>query len=348
MTYNAGLIEKTVLEEQDPAVYYKECCEFLADFIAKRQKLIGTQVQTALTELLQNLKTAPEHRRFERPELTKRLTSGFRLGSTSSAEPAEAFLAALFLFGMVGKSLYFISKRPQSAQFDEEVRRLFEDMNQFRGNLWLFYTAGQLAQSGFGVEFIPESNVRTPDYRATKGSLTVFVEASARSQSHTTIKGLEDILWNLMHGDASSGKQIKFVDPSFDPGLIVVDVSNSDVNANSTGLESQMKLHPGAFVHRNDQGFVYDISRDPEFFAQLHNTGNVVELSVRFFHMMAETGRYAVRALLVGISMGIGQTAGTFNAKRGAIMVVDSRYPQLALQELARGIYLVDTQKPLP
>jgi hypothetical protein len=75
-----------------------------------------------------------------------------------------------------------------------------------------------------------------------------------------------------MHGDASSGKQIKFIDPSFDPGLFTVDLSNSDVKANSTGLRMVMQLMPGAFVIRNDQGFVYDFSRDPEFFAQLQTT----------------------------------------------------------------------------
>jgi hypothetical protein len=46
--------------------------------------------------------------------------------------------------------------------------------------------------------------------------------------------------------------------------------------------------------------------------------------------------------------MGMHETAGTFDARKGAVMFVDSRYTQLALQELARAIYLVDTQKPLP
>ena len=64
---------------------------------------------------------------------------------------------------MVGKSVYFISKKPQSAQFEEELQRLFEDLNQLRGNLWLFYRAGRLAESGFGIDFIAESDVRTTD-----------------------------------------------------------------------------------------------------------------------------------------------------------------------------------------
>lgn len=149
--------------------------------------------------------------------MTENLTNGFWFGRKATADPAGAFLAALFIIGMVGKSVYFISKKPQSAQFEEELQRLFEDLNQLRGNLWLFYSAGRLAQSGFRIDFIAESDVRTPDYRATRASLTVFVEANARSLSHTKIEGLPDILWNVMHGDANSGgKQIKFIDASFD------------------------------------------------------------------------------------------------------------------------------------
>jgi hypothetical protein len=42
-------------------------CEYLTDFVAERPKLIGSQVHTALTELLRALKTPPEKRRFENP-----------------------------------------------------------------------------------------------------------------------------------------------------------------------------------------------------------------------------------------------------------------------------------------
>jgi hypothetical protein len=72
---------------------------------------------------------------------------------------------------------------------------------------------------------------------------------------------------------------------------------------------------------------------------------NVIDLGARSFHTMAATGRYFVRALLVGISMGIRENAGNFDARKGDGMFVDSRYPNLALQELASAIYLVDTRK---
>jgi hypothetical protein len=63
----------------------------------------------------------------------------------------------------------------------------------------------------------------------------------------------------------------------------------------------------------------------------------------------AEYERYRVRALLIGISMGVGTAEeGVLGRPKGAIMIVDSRYPQLALRELATQIYLVDTQSSLP
>ena len=71
-------------------------------------------------------------------------------------------------------------------------------------------------------------------------------------------------------------------------------------------------------------------------FNQQENTGNVIEYAIRYFHEMASTNKYHVRALLVGISMGVMTFGkGILGAPKGSIMVVDSRYPQLALQELS-------------
>jgi hypothetical protein len=40
----------------------------------------------------------------------------------------------------------------------------------------------------------------------------------------------------------SGGKQLKFKDAAYAPGLIVVDVSNYDVDSNETGLPSHIRL----------------------------------------------------------------------------------------------------------
>jgi hypothetical protein len=303
-----------------------------------------------LSDLLNILVKAPKDRQFAEIASLEKLVHQFRVDSPRTTDPAEVAVAGLLLFGMVGKALYFLSKQPHSHQFEEEIKRLLQDLNQVRGNSWLFHTAGKLAESGFTIEFIPESASKTPDYMATRGSIRLFVEANARSQSHRSVEGLQDILWNVTHGDSSAGKQLKFSESQYDPGLIVVDVSNCDVNANSTMLEPNVKLRNDAFVINNHKGKVYDLSRDPDFFAQRENTGNLIEIAIRYFHDMATTNRYHVRALLVGISLGIRADASgaIISAPKGSVMFVDSRYSQLALQELSRAIYMVDTQSSLP
>jgi hypothetical protein len=70
VTYVAIGLKNTALEERDPADYYTgvaSSCEYLTDFVAERPKLIGSQVHTALTELLRALRTPPKKRRFENP-----------------------------------------------------------------------------------------------------------------------------------------------------------------------------------------------------------------------------------------------------------------------------------------
>ena len=350
MEHDKDVIEKTALEDLSPADYYTECCAFLDDFLAKRPKLAGAEVREVLTSLLNVLLTEPDLRNFDALATMRRLVSPFFLDNQSSSESAASLVAALFLFGMAGKSLYFLSKQSHSHQFENEIARLFVSMSEVRSNIWLFHTSAQLAQAGFMIEFIAEAETPTPDLLAIRKDVRVFVEANTRAPMRRDIAAIKDALWNVMHGDAkSSGKQIKFEDPKFDPGLIVVDISNCDVNSNETGLPPHLKLRSDALVIQNEQGRIYDISRDPEFFDQPENTGNVVEFAVRYFHQMAAVNRYHVRALLVGISMGIRTVEkGVLGAPKGSVMVVDSRYPQLALQELSRQIYLVDTQSPLP
>ncbi len=350
MDHNRDLIENTALEELSPAEYYTECCAYLDDFVTQRPKLAGAQVREVLAILMKVLLTDPESREFETLTTIQRLVGPFLFDDQSSSEPAASVVAALFLFGMVGKSLFFLSKQAHSHQFEKEISRLLISLSEVRSNLWLFYTSARLAQAGFQIEFVAEAEEPTPDFLAKRGNIRVFVEASARSPVRRDITGIKDILWNVLRGDAKSGgKQIKFRDPQFDPGMIVLDISNCDVNSNDTGLPTHLKLRSDAIVVQNELGRIYDISRDPEFFDLPENTGNVVEYAVRYFHDMVATNRYCVRAVLVGISMGVKTfEKGILGAPKGSVMVVDSRYPQLALQELSSQIYLINTQSPLP
>jgi hypothetical protein len=349
MDNEQGFIDNTALEELCPADYYTECCAFLQKFLLQRPRLAGAEVQHILNTLMEVLLAEPSVRNFDAVNEIQRLVKPFLFDEQSSSEPAASVIAALFLFGMAGKALYFLTKQSQSHQFEKEVQRLFTSMSEVRSNVWLFHTSAQLIQAQFQIDFIAESGQPTPDFLATQGPLKIFVEANARTPARRDISGIKDALWNVMHGDSKSGgKQIKFRDAQFEPGLIVVGISNCDVNSNSTGLPPHMKLRPDAIVVQNERGRIYDIFRDPEFFDQRENTGNVVEFAIRYFHRMAKSNRYHARALLVGISMGVRTfEKGVLGTPKGSIMVVDSRYPQLAVQELSRQIYLVDTRLPL-
>jgi hypothetical protein len=282
-------------------------------------------------------------------ESLDRLVKPFVANGQSSLQPGATEASALLLFGMAGKALYFLSKQPHNSQFELELARLFRKVEDLRPNLWLFHVSARMSQAGFHISFIPECEEPTPDFSATRGDTTIYVEANTRNSDDKTIGGIRDALWNVMHGSArSGGKQLKFKDFSYDPGLIVVDISNCDIDSNETGLLPRVKLRADV-CKPSISGWIYELSRDPDFFEYPENTGNVVEYAIRFFQQMAEYNRYCVRALLIGVSMGVKTIEeGVLGSPKGAVMVVDSRYPQLALPELAPQIYLVDTQAPLP
>lgn len=330
VTYDPKLIEDTQLEETDTTGYYSQCCVFLDEFLDARPDLADQGIRKRVQQLLAWMCADLEDR---------------------NPNTAADIAVDLLLFGMVGKAMYFLRNQEHAPQFHKEVRRFFSDINHVRSNAWLFHTAGMLARAGFEVAFIGElgdEERRTPDYKAHRAGLTVFVEATARSQAHHQIDDIATLLWDVMHGDKSNGKQLKFVDPQYDPGLIAVDVSNCNLNANAANLPPYVKLKREAIVVQNDRGYVYDLAKDPEFFRRMENTGNVVEYAIRYFHAMAAKGRYHVRALLVGVALRFIRDGNTVSAPKAAAIFVDRRYPQLAIQALSPSIYLIDTQAPLP
>jgi hypothetical protein len=327
--YDPKRIEDASLEAGDATAYFVECCVFLDEYLDNRSDLADQEIRQKVRDLLEWVCADPADR---------------------NANAAQDVAIDLHLFGLVGKALYFLQGQAHAPQLREEVRRFFSDINQVRGNAWLFYMAGMFARAGFEIEFIVELGgmaLKTPDFRARRESLTVFVEANARSQALSNIDDIATLLWDVTHGDKSNGKQLKFVDPQYDPGIIAVDVSRCNVNANSTNLPPLVKLKKDALIVQNSEGFVYDLRKDPEFFKQLENTGNLIEYAIRYFHSMAEKNLYCVRALLVGMALKIVAQGDTVSAPKGSVLIVDSRYPELAIQNLSRAIYLVDTQNPL-
>lgn len=76
MAYNEKVIEDVEFEQKDSAGYYKECCEFLEDFITKRPKIAAAKVQAAHSSLLEVLRSNPEDRKFGSVEAVDRIHAG--------------------------------------------------------------------------------------------------------------------------------------------------------------------------------------------------------------------------------------------------------------------------------
>lgn len=161
MAYNENVIEDVELEQKDSAGYYKECCEFLEDFITKRPKIAATEVQAALSSLLEVLRSNPEDRDLSSVEELDQLVRPFLFDHGCLSQPGASLAAALLLLGMAGKALYFLSKQTQNPQFETEIGRLFKDLNEVRSNIWLFHVSAQMIRCGFEIRFITEGEQQT-------------------------------------------------------------------------------------------------------------------------------------------------------------------------------------------
>ena len=224
----------------------------------------------------------------------------------------------MYLFGMLGQAIYFL-RNQATPQFREELWRLSNNVDQIRGSLWLFYTAGKFGAAGFNVEFIQErggQEERTPDYRAERNTTRVFVEASARSQVYQAVHEQSRLLWELLRGDRRHGKQVKFESSDYDPGMIVVDLSGCNVNVREDELQAVAELRNEAVVVQNDNGFVYDTTRDPAFFFRPLNAGNVLRRAIDYFQQV-DKSTYKVRALLVAQSLKLVRVQGHLAARGG-------------------------------
>jgi hypothetical protein len=321
------IIRDAELESTDTMRYYAACLGYLWG-ILQGNPCLGDRDTRERVEILYRWF-------FESPEETGDL----------DGKHLEELSIDLLLYGMIGKALFFLNGR-SSGQFAKEAVRLLQtkDINQMRGNIWLFQTAGRLAQGGVDIHFIPERDGRTPDFTASRGEIRFHVEANTRSQLYRDIRDIRNLIWKLLH-DGDNGKAVKFLLPEFDPGVIAVDVSGCDVTANSTGLPPFMKLRPQAIREQREDFRVYDVTQDPNFFAQLENTGNIVECAIRYFQRL-DKSKYFVRGLLVGFALKLIKQGDRLSSPKGAFMVLDHRYANLAIPELAPSMYLVDAEPP--
>ena len=105
-------------------------------------------------------------------------------------------------------------------------------------------------------------------------------------------------------------------------------------------MQAVAELRNEAVVVQNDNGFVYDTTRDPAFFFRPLNAGNVLRRAIDYFQQV-DKSTYKVRALLVAQSLKLVRVQGHLAATRRSVLIVDHNYPELAIQELARAVYLV-------
>jgi len=247
----------------------------------------------------------------------------------------------LLLFGMASQAIYFL--QDASGQFRRELLRICSELDKLRSNIWLFYTAAKLRRAGYDIEFIKEHGEKTPDYEARRGTNRIFVEANTRSQHYRTIDEITQALWEVLHGKPGKGKQMKFEEAGYDPGLIVFDVSHFDVEANETGALPVLDLRESAVEVRNDRGFIYNTVKDPSFFLRPQNQGNIISYAIDYFQQINKA-RFKVRGLLIGRCMRLMRLQGGMASPKDAVLILDHRYRHMAVQELARAVYLIEPE----
>ena len=322
--YDAALIEDVEKEDTDTHAYYVECMAFLDDYLGQDQSLRKAPLKTNVVALLE-------------------------YWSDPDRNPSciEDALIDTFLFGPIGQAIYFL-KDSSSPQFKKELLRLFKDINQLRGNFWLLYTAARFKIANFDIRFIDDGkleSIKTPDFAVTRGATRAFIEANARSQAFATASDQGSVLWEVLHGGKKVGKQLKFTADEYDPGIIALDLSLCKLTVNDDGLDPVAELLRDAIVSGTPKRFIYDTSTDPAFFLRPHNNNNVLRLAIDYFQMI-DKERYKVRGLLIGQSMRLVRTGDGMAAPKRAVLIVDKRYPELAIQELATAVYLVEPAPP--
>lgn len=316
--HDPAIIEDVSREETDTIHYYVECMAFFDHYLSQDDKLKDMPLRKKVEELLE-----------------------YWCDDNRNPDCIEDASIDLLLFGMISQAIYFL--QGSSGQFKKELQRICSDLDHIRSNVWLFYTASKLKRAGFEIEFIKELGQKTPDYEARRGTDRLFVEANTRAQHYQKIDEVAQALWELLHGPSGRGKQLKFEEAGYDPGLIVFDVSHFDLEANETRALPVLDLRVSAFETQNADGFVYNTVKDPSFFLRPQNNGNVISYAIDYFQQVNKS-KYKVRALLIGRCMRLARMKGGIAAPKDAVLIVDHRFRNLVVQDLAKAVYLVEPE----
>jgi hypothetical protein len=263
----------------------------------------------------------------------------FEMPKDKRPVPASTINPMLYKLGTIGKALFFINA-PIQGQLRSELTRFDHDGN-FIGNWYLLNIAGDLAVSGYKIDFLKESGGKTPDFSATKNGKTLYVEANAK-QPKVPVDNPTKI--QQMVRDIIEEKRQKFEDPQYWPGVIVADISPASYLVNENGLPNRFELRGDLCVPDKTSiypdAFEYPVYKDQDFFDRPHNQGN-------FFHYLAQEfsqidlAKTQVVQCILSIYRHANSQEGRTEFVKGNQLIIRKNFENLALKEIAPHRYIV-------
>lgn len=311
-------------EEKDSAGFWFMACEYLLDYLGQDDRLRTTPFYDKLFELVG----------FCREQI---------INSGNTRKNAENAALDLFYFGTVAKAVWYVTEK-EDPQFRRELLRFAKDPDGAIGNHYLFYIAGTLGAHSYRIGFVPEAGKtgeKTPDLWAEKNGRKTWIEANAK-QPTRAIDTPEKV--RQLIRDAIGEKKLKFTNPSFAPGLIVVDVSPIADQINAPGTFGQaplISLRPETcYPLPADGGFLCRLYEDAAWATRPENQGNVFAFLVEEFSAVDRT-RFHVAQCLVTISRRVVASPSGLSFPRQHQLIVDKNSENIALTELSKSVYVV-------
>lgn len=188
---------------------------------------------------------------------------------------------AMTSIGAIAQAAFWAT-RASGAHLDRELSRLFQakgNREALRGQLANLLIAGRMAAWGLAVEFIPESHVKTPDWSASNGSASIWVESTSVARKAEGVNNKAETQRAI--ADAWNAKCQKF-DLATSPGVIAIDMSGLFVDREFGAIlrrdatlmpKVDMPLPAGAkrtcgiYVTRNDIEMMARESENRDFMA---------------------------------------------------------------------------------
>jgi hypothetical protein len=312
---DAELLSDWRNEELNPHHYAYFACASLANWVEADGDLRNGRLHQHLTEQLAYWETDLRDR---------------------DRTQAKAHYMDLHLLSFAGRTV-FRKHGLVERQLRRELRRLSDDPNQIVGTQYLFYMAAVLLERDFEVSFVPEErDARTPDLEARKAGRHVFIEANAK-QPYRPPMAPGEVQRALQ--TAIDEKKLKFADPRFSPGMLVVDVTMQYTVPNETGLVRLVKWHSDA-LSQQDGANVVRLERDPGWSSRPENTGNIVSYLLDAFASIDRT-RYHVQQALLTITRDAWYSGNEMTVPTAHLLVLERGAESNALFEITKLAYVL-------